>query len=53
MGYGPGGPPVLGVPQLLELLRHALRLKMASLTEVAALLAEETSGQGPEPVAGR
>lgn len=38
MGYGPGGPPVIGVPQLIELLRHVLRLKMAQHSDIAALL---------------
>ena len=40
MGYGPGGPPVIDVAQLLELLRHLLRLKMARSADVAALLPE-------------
>jgi hypothetical protein len=42
MGYGPGGPPVIGVPQLLELLRHLLKLKMTTNSDVAALLTGRT-----------
>jgi hypothetical protein len=40
MGYGPGGPPVIGISQLLELLRHMLRIKMISNSDVATLLAQ-------------
>ena len=43
MGYGPGGPPVIGVPQLLELLRCILRLKVVKDSDVAALLTERIS----------
>ena len=42
MGYGPGGPPVIGVPQLLDLLRHVLKLKMTTNSDVAALLTAQT-----------
>jgi hypothetical protein len=42
MGYGPGGPPVIGIPQLLELLRHVLKLKMMNDSDVAALLAQRS-----------
>ena len=38
MGYGPGGPPVLNVPQLLDLMRHMLRLKMMPLSDISSLL---------------
>ncbi len=41
MGYGPGGPPVIGIPQLLELLQHVLRLKMVNHSDVAALLTKQ------------
>jgi hypothetical protein len=41
MGYGPGGPPVIGVPQLLALLQHVLRLKMVKDSDVAALLTKQ------------
>ena len=40
MGYGPGGPPVLGIPHLLELMRHLLRLNVAKRGEVESLLYE-------------
>ena len=42
MGYEPGGPPVIGIPQLLELLRHILRLKMMNDSDVAAVLPKQT-----------
>lgn len=38
MGYGPGGPPVIGKSQLLELLTHLLRLRVVNEFEVTALL---------------
>jgi hypothetical protein len=42
LGYGPGGPPVIGTSQLLELLRHVLRLNMVKESDVMALLTKPT-----------
>ena len=46
MGYGPGGPPVIGIPQFLELLRHVVRLGMTNHSDIAAVLPPPSSG-GP------
>jgi hypothetical protein len=42
MGFGPGGPPVINVAQLLELLRHVLKLKIVDESDVAELLTKQT-----------
>ena len=44
MGYGPGGPPVIGIPQLLELLRHVVMLGMTNHSDIAAVLPPPSSG---------
>ncbi len=47
MGHGPGGPPVLGIGQLLDLLRQLVSLKCVALDLADMRLGEDAHSHAP------
>ena len=46
LGYGPGGPPVLGAADVLKLVRRMLALGCVSADDVRAVLEGDVNGRG-------